>query len=185
MRVTFYMRFFQIFFRRIGQSKIRSFAAFKVKKFYLGFRPVQKLKSHAIKKRKEGTDAAREAQERLKNMLLEKTKVRLALNQLLPKSQKEEEPPKGIVAALVPSDVTVLTISPKDGGLKETVYKVYCGYNIEGERFFHAIHSKHIVVAEDLFDVDIDSCDLAESVEYQGYGSDSEGGEVSDSSALI
>ena len=76
-------------------------------------------------------------------------------------------------------------ISVSADGLKETVYKVYCGYNIEGERFFHAINSTHVVVGEDLFDVDIDSCDLAESVEYQGYGSDEEGGEVSDSSALI
>ena len=91
-------------------------------------------------------------------MLLEKTKLRLRLKVLLPDKQKEEAqaPETGIMAALSASDVTVLTVSPKDG-LKETVYKVYCGYKIEQERFFHALNSKHVVIAEDLFDEELAS----------------------------
>lgn len=44
MRVMFYMQFIRVFAKKLGHSKMRSFALFKAKKFYIGFRPVQKLK---------------------------------------------------------------------------------------------------------------------------------------------
>ena len=47
MRIMLHLQFFRIFAKRLGSTKLRSFAAFKAKKFYIGFRPVQKLKSYA------------------------------------------------------------------------------------------------------------------------------------------
>ena len=85
MRITFYMRFMQIFAKRIGQSKIRSFAAFKFKKFYIGFRPVQKLKQHANAKRMQDEKAFRETYERMQSLLNKTQQAKMALDALLPK----------------------------------------------------------------------------------------------------
>mmetsp|Transcript_6250 Transcript_6250/g.7464 ORF Transcript_6250/g.7464 Transcript_6250/m.7464 type:complete len:152 (+) Transcript_6250:297-752(+) len=146
---------------------------------------MQKLKNKSKQKRKQDEEAARQAVQRLQSMLIERTKVKLNLKQLAMEKEKDAEPNAGILAALAPDDVSVLTVTPQDG-LKERTYKVYCGYNIEADRFFHQVYSTHIVIREDLFDEDLPSSQYAESVEYQGYlsGDDSQCC-ISESSALV
>ena len=43
MRITVTMRLLQHFSRRLSTTKIRKFALFKAKKFYISFRPIQKI----------------------------------------------------------------------------------------------------------------------------------------------
>jgi len=40
MRMTVYMRLLQLFAKRLATTKVRKFAMFKAKKFYVSFRPV-------------------------------------------------------------------------------------------------------------------------------------------------
>jgi hypothetical protein len=93
---------------------------------------------------------------------------------------------------LQPNNVTVVTFSFADKGIKELVYKVCRGYAIEEHRFFHSVNSTHLVLlkrrkvrTDNINDVDSDSngnndCDefvasseyYAESEEYICGGSD-------------
>lgn len=171
IRMMFYMRFVQIFVKRLGQTKMRSFMAFKAKKFYIGFRPVQKLKQYSRKKRQADDEAARQALEKLKGMLLEKEKLRLALQALLPKKKKQQRQAGGILSIFEDDEVTVVTVTARKA-IQEKIYKIYCGYKIEAERFFHQVHSKHIVIQ-----INSEASSFyAESVEYEGgYQSDGSG----------
>ena len=85
MRITLYMRLLTTFGRKLGQTKVRKFAAFKSKKFYIGFRPMQKLKQASKKRQDYNEQAARAAYERLRDMLYQSCTNRLRLDSLLPK----------------------------------------------------------------------------------------------------
>lgn len=102
--VPFYFRFFQVIARRLGQAQMRNLAALKAKKFYIGFRPVQKLKQYARNKLQREEEAARLQFERLQQMLQQKEKLEEALRKLLKKknAKDNDQPFGGILAALAP-----------------------------------------------------------------------------------
>ena len=85
MRITLYMRLLATFGRKLGQTKVRKFAAFKTKKFYIGFRPMQKLKQASKKRAEYNEQATRAAYERIRDMLFQSSANKLRLDALLPK----------------------------------------------------------------------------------------------------
>ena len=67
--------------------------------------------------------------------------------------------------------------------MQERFYKVFCGYQIESDKFFHSVESKHLVLKfKDLCD-SANSSQLAESVDYLNNSDDY--GQLSESSALL
>ena len=88
---------------------------------------------------------------------------------LVPKNKAKEVESKGIMEVTQPTRVSAFTYSVKDG-LHERVYKIFCNYQIEQERFFHAVESKHVIMK---FGTDI--CDSIASSQYaeSGYCSES------------
>lgn len=90
---------------------MRKFAAFKSKKFYIGFRPMQKLKQASKKRKEYNEQAARAAYERLRDMLFQSNALKLRIDALLPKHQKEESHMEGLLAVLAPADCEVVTYS--------------------------------------------------------------------------
>ena len=99
-----------------------------------------------------------------------------------PKALSQDEPFEGILGCLAPSEVSVVTYSVTDG-MQERFYKVFCGYQIESDKFFHSVESKHIPLKHlDLCD-SANSSQLAESVDYLDNSDDY--GVMSESSAVL
>ena len=116
MRLAIVLRVFQILARRIGTTKVRKFAAFKTKKFYLSFRPVQKLKSAARKKQQTEEETARQAFERMANLMYEVMKSKLNKEEMLPKKkQKTVNEHQGILAIFKKDKVITGTFSVNTG----------------------------------------------------------------------
>ena len=59
MRVAIYIRLFQLFARRLGNNNFRKLTMFRAKKFYVSFRPIQKLKQYSRIKKNADDEAVR------------------------------------------------------------------------------------------------------------------------------
>ena len=79
----------------------------------------------------------------MRNLVYKSNQLKIRLEALLPKKEDNDgDRTRGILAVLQPSEVSVVTYSSRDG-LKERVYKVFCGYNVEANRFMHQVESRH------------------------------------------
>ena len=83
---------------------MRNLAALKAKKFYIGFRPVQKLKQYARNKLQREEEAARLQFERLQQMLQQKEKLLRFIEARggTENAKDNDQPFGGILAALAP-----------------------------------------------------------------------------------
>lgn len=99
MRIAVTMRLLQHFTRRLGTTKFRKFAVFKAKKFYISFRPVQKLQQYS-KRKKLDDESMKETIERIKSLVFSIEKLKLNMAALLPKQSPEEQSQGGILAVL-------------------------------------------------------------------------------------
>lgn len=97
VRMTLYARLIQIIAKRMGTAKVRKFAMFKAKKFYISFRPWQKVKSAMNKRKISDEEQARLALERLQSLLYQITQRRLSMLSLVPKNKAKEVESKGIM----------------------------------------------------------------------------------------
>lgn len=93
------MRMLQTFTKRLGTTKFRKFAVFKAKKFYVSFRPVQKLQQYS-RKRKQDEDSVKETMERIKSLIFSINQMKLNMAALIPKQALEEKSQGGILAVL-------------------------------------------------------------------------------------
>ena len=114
---------------------MRRFALFKAKRFYVGFRPLQKIKERARMKEMADEANAKALFDRINSMAFS---LNFIIPRLLPPVKNTEISFDGILAVFCEKEV--------DMGWNDTPHTLLCGYPIEKSRFLHVVDWQHVYI---------------------------------------
>ena len=143
--------------QRFTDQGMRRFALFKAKRFYIGFRPLQKFKERARMKEMAEEANAKRLFDRINSLAFSLNFIKPRL--LAPQSSAELSF-DGILAVFSAKEV--------DMGWDNTPHTLLCGYPIEKRRFLHVVDWVHVHIPQQNID------EMSEKSSVYGPGSSSD-----------